>query len=145
MYATWTLNLVFLTNFVKGLLSYYGLPLPHSTVEVTTASQAPPVPHGLKFELNSLPVRTSIHLTFLFKLQFCIIDICLNLFNCTPNANMSSKSSLLHTKCCTLNANMSYHVMSYPNLVSCIPNAHQIHSTAHQMQTCHIMSSLVQI
>ncbi|XP_023732064.1 staphylococcal-like nuclease CAN1 [Lactuca sativa] len=41
---------------VEGLLSYYGLPLPHSTVEVTTASQAPPVPHGLKFELNSLPV-----------------------------------------------------------------------------------------
>lgn len=42
---------------VEGLLSFYGLPQPHSTVEVTTTAQAPPsAPNGLKFELNTLPI-----------------------------------------------------------------------------------------
>ncbi|KAI3748891.1 hypothetical protein L6452_12305 [Arctium lappa] len=40
---------------VEGLLSFYGLPLPHSTVEVNVG-QAPPVPDGVKYELNTLPV-----------------------------------------------------------------------------------------
>nr|XP_043632032.1 staphylococcal-like nuclease CAN1 [Erigeron canadensis] len=41
---------------VEGFLSYYGLPLSQSTVEVVNTTQAPPVPSGLKFELNTLPV-----------------------------------------------------------------------------------------
>ncbi|XP_071706140.1 staphylococcal-like nuclease CAN2 isoform X1 [Rutidosis leptorrhynchoides] len=45
---------------VEGLLSFYGLPISQSnvaqsTLEVNT-SQPPPVPHGLKYELNTLPV-----------------------------------------------------------------------------------------
>lgn len=56
---------------VEGLLSFYGLSLSHSTVEVATTGHAatghattgyaptghaPPVPNGLKFELNTLPI-----------------------------------------------------------------------------------------
>ncbi|KAK1421358.1 hypothetical protein QVD17_23624 [Tagetes erecta] len=40
---------------VEGLLSFYGLPLPQSAVEVTT-THAPPVANGAKYELNTLPV-----------------------------------------------------------------------------------------
>ncbi|XP_047978882.1 staphylococcal-like nuclease CAN2 [Salvia hispanica] len=40
---------------VEGLLAYYGLPLPHSLVELTT--WAPPSePQGLMFELHTIPV-----------------------------------------------------------------------------------------
>ncbi|XAR65992.1 Micrococcal nuclease [Bertholletia excelsa] len=40
---------------IEGLLTFYGLPLPHSLVELSTE---PPtsVAHGLKFELQTLPV-----------------------------------------------------------------------------------------
>lgn len=47
--------------FVKGLLSYYGLPLSQSTAEVPI-SHAISVPNGVKFELNTLPVRTNLSL-----------------------------------------------------------------------------------
>ncbi|KAF5800194.1 putative staphylococcal nuclease (SNase-like), SNase-like, superfamily [Helianthus annuus] len=40
---------------VEGLLSFYGLPLSQSAVEVTTGP-APPVANGAKYELNTLPV-----------------------------------------------------------------------------------------
>lgn len=40
---------------VEGLLSFYGLPLPHSLVELTS-TEAPSVADGLKFELKTLPV-----------------------------------------------------------------------------------------
>lgn len=40
---------------VEGLLAFYGLPLPHSLVELTNG--APPSrPQGLKFELHTIPV-----------------------------------------------------------------------------------------
>ncbi|KAI3751243.1 hypothetical protein L2E82_22291 [Cichorium intybus] len=43
-------------NFTQfGLLSFYGLPLVDSLVELT-AGEAPPLPDGLKFELHTLPV-----------------------------------------------------------------------------------------
>ncbi|KAJ4833039.1 arginine permease [Turnera subulata] len=40
---------------VEGLLAFYGLPLPHSLVEVT-AGVPGSLPHGVKFELQTLPV-----------------------------------------------------------------------------------------
>ncbi|KAL6541643.1 arginine permease [Orobanche gracilis] len=40
---------------VKGLLAFYGLPEPHSLVELTNGAP-PSQPHGLKFELHTLPV-----------------------------------------------------------------------------------------
>ncbi|KAI3508449.1 hypothetical protein L1887_23457 [Cichorium endivia] len=40
---------------IEGLLSFYGLPLVDSLVELT-AGEAPPLPDGLKFELHTLPV-----------------------------------------------------------------------------------------
>ncbi|KAI3458476.1 hypothetical protein Pfo_015139 [Paulownia fortunei] len=40
---------------VEGLLTFYGLPLPHSLVELTTGAP-PSQPQGLKFELHTLPV-----------------------------------------------------------------------------------------
>ncbi|KAL7584031.1 staphylococcal-like nuclease CAN2 isoform X1 [Lactuca sativa] len=40
---------------IEGILSFYGLPLPHSLVELT-AGDAPPLADGLKFELHTLPV-----------------------------------------------------------------------------------------
>lgn len=40
---------------VEGLLAFYGLPLPHTLVEPTTNIPTG-VPHGLKFELHTLPV-----------------------------------------------------------------------------------------
>ncbi|KAK6135738.1 hypothetical protein DH2020_030518 [Rehmannia glutinosa] len=40
---------------VEGLLAFYGLPLPHSLVELTN-SAPPSQPQGLKFELHTLPV-----------------------------------------------------------------------------------------
>ncbi|KAJ0551560.1 putative thermonuclease active, staphylococcal nuclease (SNase-like), SNase-like, superfamily [Helianthus annuus] len=42
--------------FVQGLLSFYGLPLSQSAVEVTTSPAPPPVANGAKYELNTLPV-----------------------------------------------------------------------------------------
>ncbi|KAM0063056.1 hypothetical protein Hdeb2414_s0003g00086641 [Helianthus debilis subsp. tardiflorus] len=44
--------------FVQGLLSFYGLPLSQSAVEVTTGP-TPQVANGAKYELNTLPVRIS--------------------------------------------------------------------------------------
>ncbi|KAJ9539888.1 hypothetical protein OSB04_026394 [Centaurea solstitialis] len=41
---------------VEGLLSFYGLPLPHSTGEVNVGQHPLVVPHGVKYELNTLPV-----------------------------------------------------------------------------------------
>jgi endonuclease YncB( thermonuclease family) len=40
---------------VEGLLNFYGLPLPHTLVEVTVE---PPtsLPHGVKYEMHTLPV-----------------------------------------------------------------------------------------
>ncbi|CAJ2653485.1 putative 38.1 kDa protein [Trifolium pratense] len=40
---------------VEGLLNFYGLPLPHTLVEVTVQ---PPtsLPHGVKYEMHTLPV-----------------------------------------------------------------------------------------
>ncbi|KAI3783505.1 hypothetical protein L1987_42589 [Smallanthus sonchifolius] len=40
---------------LDGLLSFYGLPLPHLLVELT-AGEAPPLADGLKFQLHTLPV-----------------------------------------------------------------------------------------
>ncbi|PIN01076.1 Micrococcal nuclease [Handroanthus impetiginosus] len=40
---------------VEGLLAFYGLPLPHTLVELTNGVP-PSHPQGLKFELHSLPV-----------------------------------------------------------------------------------------
>ncbi|EYU20081.1 hypothetical protein ABFS82_06G060900 [Erythranthe guttata] len=40
---------------VEGLLAFYGLPSPHSLVELTTVTP-PSHQQGLKFELNTLPV-----------------------------------------------------------------------------------------
>ncbi|XP_051138410.1 staphylococcal-like nuclease CAN2 [Andrographis paniculata] len=40
---------------VEGLLAYYGLPLPHTLVDLTDGA-VPLQPHGLKFELHTLPV-----------------------------------------------------------------------------------------
>lgn len=41
---------------VEGLLAFYGLPLPHSLVELTSDGAPPSHPQGLKFELHTLPV-----------------------------------------------------------------------------------------
>ncbi|KAL8251911.1 hypothetical protein R6Q59_035604 [Mikania micrantha] len=41
---------------VEGLLSFYGLPLPHSLVELA-AGDAPSLSDGLKFQLHTLPVN----------------------------------------------------------------------------------------
>lgn len=43
------------TPDLEGLLSFYGLPLPHSLVELTSG-EAPPLADGLNFELHTLPV-----------------------------------------------------------------------------------------
>ncbi|KAJ9545824.1 hypothetical protein OSB04_025531 [Centaurea solstitialis] len=43
------------TPHLEGLLSFYGLPLPHSLVELT-AGDAPPLADGFNFELHTLPV-----------------------------------------------------------------------------------------
>ncbi|GFQ06999.1 staphylococcal-like nuclease can2 [Phtheirospermum japonicum] len=40
---------------VEGLLAFYGLPLPHSLVDLTTGAPSYE-PHRLKFELHTLPV-----------------------------------------------------------------------------------------
>ncbi|KAL1559403.1 arginine permease [Salvia divinorum] len=40
---------------VEGLLAFYGLPLPHTLVELTTGAP-PSQPQGLKFELHTIPV-----------------------------------------------------------------------------------------
>ncbi|KAL3630546.1 arginine permease [Castilleja foliolosa] len=40
---------------VEGLLAFYGLPSPHSLVDLTTGAPSSQ-PHGLKFELHTLPV-----------------------------------------------------------------------------------------
>lgn len=40
---------------VEGLLAFYGLPLPHTLVDLTNGTP-PPDPRGLKFELQTLPV-----------------------------------------------------------------------------------------
>ncbi|XP_073119077.1 staphylococcal-like nuclease CAN2 [Henckelia pumila] len=40
---------------VEGFLTFYGLPLPHILVELTSVTP-PPRPEGLKFELYTLPV-----------------------------------------------------------------------------------------
>ncbi|CAA0836646.1 Staphylococcal-like nuclease CAN2 [Striga hermonthica] len=40
---------------VEGLLAFYGLPLPHDLVELTIGAPTSQ-PHGLKFELHTLPV-----------------------------------------------------------------------------------------
>ncbi|XP_041995724.1 staphylococcal-like nuclease CAN2 [Salvia splendens] len=40
---------------VEGLLAFYGLPLPHTLVELTTGVP-PSRPQGLKFELHTIPV-----------------------------------------------------------------------------------------
>jgi hypothetical protein len=41
---------------VEGLLSFYGLPSPHNLVEVPTEAPVS-LPKGVRFELNTLPVR----------------------------------------------------------------------------------------
>lgn len=41
---------------VEGLLAFYGLPLPHSLVELTSDGAPPSHPQGVKFELHTLPV-----------------------------------------------------------------------------------------
>ncbi|OIT22645.1 PREDICTED: staphylococcal-like nuclease CAN2 [Nicotiana attenuata] len=41
---------------VEGLLAFYGLPLPHSLVELSSDGAPPSHPQGLKFELHTLPV-----------------------------------------------------------------------------------------
>ncbi|CAN4103282.1 unnamed protein product [Withania somnifera] len=41
---------------VEGLLAFYGLPLAHSLVELTSDGAPPSHPQGLKFELHTLPV-----------------------------------------------------------------------------------------
>ncbi|XP_004240895.1 staphylococcal-like nuclease CAN2 [Solanum lycopersicum] len=41
---------------VEGLLAFYGLPLPHSLVELTSDGTPPSHQQGLKFELHTLPV-----------------------------------------------------------------------------------------
>lgn len=43
---------------VEGLLAFYGLPLLHSLVELTSDGAPPSHPQGLKFELHTLPVDT---------------------------------------------------------------------------------------
>ncbi|KAL5101804.1 hypothetical protein RYX36_006131 [Vicia faba] len=40
---------------VEGLLTFYGLPLPHTLVEVT-AQPPTSLPHGVKYEMHTLPV-----------------------------------------------------------------------------------------
>lgn len=51
----------------KGLLAFYGLPLPHTLVELNHVAP-PPHPHhrveGVKFELQTLPVRNLTFQTF---------------------------------------------------------------------------------
>ncbi|KAM7506717.1 hypothetical protein LguiA_017170 [Lonicera macranthoides] len=41
---------------VEGLLTFYGLPLPHSLVELSSGGLPASRPEGLKFELQTLPV-----------------------------------------------------------------------------------------
>lgn len=48
---------------LQGLLTFYGLPLPHTLVEVPDAKPPTSLPDGVKFEMHSLPVR----ITFLSK------------------------------------------------------------------------------
>lgn len=51
------LIVILIALLLKGLLAFYGLPLPHSLVELTNG--APPSrPQGLKFELHTIPVRS---------------------------------------------------------------------------------------
>ncbi|KAL3622901.1 arginine transporter Can1 [Castilleja foliolosa] len=40
---------------VEGLLAFYGLPSPHSLVDLTTGAPSSQ-PHGLKLELHTLPI-----------------------------------------------------------------------------------------
>lgn len=41
---------------VEGLLIFYGLPLPHTLVEVAVQHPATSLPHGVQFEMHTLPV-----------------------------------------------------------------------------------------
>lgn len=45
----------------QGLLSFYGLPLPHAPVESSTEAPVS-LPEGILFEFQTLPVRIPIRM-----------------------------------------------------------------------------------
>lgn len=77
---------------LQGLLAFYGFPLPNSRVEVTT-EEPTSLPVGVKFELQSLPVRKIFFLTyqFVFPLSlYCVSDVSVLLFG-----NLGGRKSCL--------------------------------------------------
>ena len=60
-------NLCVVFFVLKGLLSFYGFPFLDSLAEAT-AGETPPLSDGFKFELHTLPVRTTPLYTDKFNL-----------------------------------------------------------------------------
>lgn len=67
-------NVIQFCSKLQGLLAFYGLPLPHTLVELTDGTP-PSHPQGLRFELQTLPVRKLSPPTFSKAYIFSINEL----------------------------------------------------------------------
>lgn len=60
--------ILFLMIYVKGLLAFYGLPLPHTLIQLSTGVPTS-LPQGVQYEFQTLPVIATVLVIYFLGTQ----------------------------------------------------------------------------